>query len=228
MLTSLAMADCLIVIPARLKATRLPDKPLADIHGEPMIVHVWRRAMEADSGPVLVAAAEAEIAEAVRAAGGKAVLTRPDHPPAPTASPRRSQPFDPERRYDAVVNSRAICRPSTRHLMRAAWPLADPGADIGTMAAPITREEERDHPNVVKAVGAPSRTGRTAGRARSISPAPPPRRAKGRTTTISASMPIAARAGALRRPAASAAGAAREAGAAARARGRHAHRRRPR
>src|SRR5499427_9718059 len=68
------------VIPARMASTRLPGKPLADIHGEPMIVHVWRRAMEADIGPVLVAAGEAEIARAVEAAGGKAVLTRPDHP----------------------------------------------------------------------------------------------------------------------------------------------------
>ena len=69
----------IIAIPARLGATRLPNKPLADIHGEPMIVHVWRRAMEADIGPVVVACAEAEIADAVRGAGGRAVLTRPDH-----------------------------------------------------------------------------------------------------------------------------------------------------
>ena len=56
----------IIAIPARLGATRLPGKPLADIHGEPMIVHVWRRAVEADIGPVVVACAEAEIADAVR------------------------------------------------------------------------------------------------------------------------------------------------------------------
>src|SRR3954465_3514078 len=68
------------VIPARMASTRLPGKPLADIHGEPMIVHVWRRAMEAAIGPVLVAGGGAEIARAVAAAGGDAVLTEPDHP----------------------------------------------------------------------------------------------------------------------------------------------------
>ncbi len=69
----------IIAIPARLAATRLPDKPLADIHGAPMIVHVWRRAVAADLGPVVVACAEAAIAEAIEAAGGHAVPTRPDH-----------------------------------------------------------------------------------------------------------------------------------------------------
>ena len=69
----------IVVIPARLAWVRLPDKPLADIHGEPMIVHVWRRAMEAAVGPVLVACGDAPIADAVRKAGGEAVLTRPDH-----------------------------------------------------------------------------------------------------------------------------------------------------
>ncbi len=71
-------ANPIVVIPARMQSTRLPGKPLADIHGEAMIVHVWRRGMEADVGPVVVACAEPEIAEAVEAAGGRAVLTRPD------------------------------------------------------------------------------------------------------------------------------------------------------
>src|SRR3982751_2751708 len=70
----------IIVIPARLASTRLPGKPLADIHGSPMIVHVLRRAVEADIGPLVVSCAEPETAEAVTAAGGTAVLTRPDHP----------------------------------------------------------------------------------------------------------------------------------------------------
>ena len=73
------MAPNLIVIPARLKATRLPDKPLADIAGEPMIVHVWRRAVEAECGPVVVVADDEAICEAVRLAGGEALMTRPDH-----------------------------------------------------------------------------------------------------------------------------------------------------
>ncbi len=64
----------LIVIPARMAATRLPGKPLADIHGMPMIVHVWRRAIAAQAGPVVVACAEREIAAAVERVGGKALL----------------------------------------------------------------------------------------------------------------------------------------------------------
>src|SRR5476649_1569275 len=70
----------LVVIPSRLASTRLPGKPLADIHGEPMIVHVWRRAMEAAIGPVVVACGDAEIAAAIERAGGTAVLTDPGHP----------------------------------------------------------------------------------------------------------------------------------------------------
>ncbi|MFO1176816.1 MAG: NTP transferase domain-containing protein, partial [Paracoccaceae bacterium] len=69
----------IVAIPARMHSTRLPGKPLADIHGVPMIVHVWRRAVEAGVGPVLVAAAEPEIVRAVEQAGGEAVLTSPDH-----------------------------------------------------------------------------------------------------------------------------------------------------
>ncbi len=73
------MASCLIVIPARLKATRLPDKPLADIAGEPMIVHVWRRAVEADCGAVVVATDAEPVRDAILKAGGEALMTRPDH-----------------------------------------------------------------------------------------------------------------------------------------------------
>ena len=73
------MSNCLIVIPARLKATRLPDKPLADIGGEPMIVHVWRRAVEADCGPVVVATDAEAVRDAILNVGGEALMTRPDH-----------------------------------------------------------------------------------------------------------------------------------------------------
>src|SRR6266576_3438831 len=94
----------LVVIPSRLAATRLPGKPLADINGEPMIVHVWRRAIEAAIGPVLVACGEAAIVEAVKAAGGEAVLTRPDHPSGSDRIFEAVQKVDPAGRYDAVVN----------------------------------------------------------------------------------------------------------------------------
>ena len=93
-----------VVVPARLGSTRLPDKPLADIAGGPMIVHVWRRAMEAGVGPVVVAAAEPEIAAAVEKAGGTAVLTDPDLPSGSDRIQQALQRFDPQRSYDAVVN----------------------------------------------------------------------------------------------------------------------------
>jgi len=73
------MSDPIVLIPSRLAATRLPNKPLADIGGEPMIVHVWRRAVEAGIGPVAVATDSSDIAEAVVRAGGQAVMTRTDH-----------------------------------------------------------------------------------------------------------------------------------------------------
>jgi len=64
----------IILIPARLAARRLPGKPLADIAGTAMIIHVWRRAVAAEAGPVVVACGDREIAEIVEAAGGRAGL----------------------------------------------------------------------------------------------------------------------------------------------------------
>jgi 3-deoxy-manno-octulosonate cytidylyltransferase (CMP-KDO synthetase) len=142
----------IIAIPARLGATRLPDKPLADIHGEPMIVHVWRRAMEADIGPVVVACAEAEIADAVRGAGGRAVLTRPDHASGSDRIFEAVAALDPEGRHDAVVNLQGdmptIAAPAIRAVLA---PLAEPRVDIATLVAEITEPDERADPNVTKA-----------------------------------------------------------------------------
>jgi len=154
-----------IVIPARLAATRLSDKPLADIHGEPMIVHVWRRAMEAAIGPVLVAAAEERVAEAVRAAGGVAMLTDPALPSGSDRVYRAVEAFDPDGAHDAVVNLQGDLPTIGREAVRACLaPLEDEAVDIGTLVAEITRPEERDDPNVVKAVvGLPPR--RRIGRA---------------------------------------------------------------
>src|SRR5215217_1103030 len=98
------MSDPLVLIPSRLAATRLPDKPLADIAGEPMIVHVWRRAKEAEIGPVCVAAAEPEIVAAIKAVGGEAVLTRPDHPSGSDRIFEALGKIDPDRRFDVIVN----------------------------------------------------------------------------------------------------------------------------
>ena len=94
----------IVVIPSRLASTRLPGKPLAEIHGKPMIVHVLQRAQAADLGPVLVACAEPEIAAAVTAAGGRAVLTRPDHPSGSDRIWEALGQADPEGRHDVVVN----------------------------------------------------------------------------------------------------------------------------
>jgi 3-deoxy-manno-octulosonate cytidylyltransferase (CMP-KDO synthetase) len=155
----------LVVIPARLSATRLPNKPLADINGTPMIVHVWRRAVEAKVGPVLVAAAEAQIVDLIRAAGGEAVLTRLDHPTGSDRILEAVERFDPDRRFDAVVNIQGdLPTIEPRAVQAALAPLADPGAgeprvDIATIAAEITREEEKSDPNVVKAVVAFTRGG---------------------------------------------------------------------
>src|SRR5690349_18396843 len=93
----------IVAIPARMPSTRLPGKPLADIQGLPMIVQVWKRAMEAKVGPVLVAAAEQEIVDAIEKAGGQAVLTDPNHPTGSDRIAEAVQRADPAGRYDVVV-----------------------------------------------------------------------------------------------------------------------------
>lgn len=143
----------IVVIPARMASTRLPGKPLADILGAPMIVHVMRRALEAGIGPVVVACAEPEIARAVEAAGGTAVLTRPDHPSGSDRIFEALRLIDPEGRHDAVVNVQGDLPTVEPATVRAAFaPLANPAVDIATLVVPITRAEERTDPNVVKAV----------------------------------------------------------------------------
>jgi 3-deoxy-manno-octulosonate cytidylyltransferase (CMP-KDO synthetase) len=143
----------IVVIPARMASTRLPGKPLADILGVPMIVHVLRRAMEAEIGPVVVACAEKEIAQAVEAAGGTAVLTRPDHPSGSDRIFEAVSLIDPDGHYDAVVNVQGDLPTIEPAVVRAAFaPLSDPAVDIATLVVPISREEERTDPNVVKAV----------------------------------------------------------------------------
>ena len=150
--------DPIVVIPARLASTRLADKPLADIHGRPMIVHVWERAAAAGIGPVLVACAEAAIADAVRAAGGDAVLTDPDLPSGSDRVQAALELFDPSGRHDVVVNVQGDLPTIDPAVIRASLaPLAEPAVDIATLAAIIAREDERTNPNVVKAVLAATR-----------------------------------------------------------------------
>jgi 3-deoxy-manno-octulosonate cytidylyltransferase (CMP-KDO synthetase) len=153
--------DVLILIPARMAATRLPGKPLADIAGQPMIVHVLRRAEEAALGPVAVATDSEEIASAVTKAGGRAVMTRADHP---SGSDRIFEALglaDPERRAQTVVNVQGDLPTLDPAALRAALvPLADSAVAIATLAAEIRRPEERSNPNVVKVVGSPVAPGR--------------------------------------------------------------------
>jgi len=141
------------LIPARMASKRLPRKPLAELAGEPMIVHVWRRALEAGIGPVAVAAAEEEIAQAVERAGGVAVLTRPDHASGSDRIYEALERLDPEGRHDVVVNVQGDLPTIEPAVIRAVLaPLAEPAVDIATVAVEIADEAERDDPSVVKVV----------------------------------------------------------------------------
>jgi len=148
----------LVLIPARMAATRLPGKPLLDIGGVPMIVHVLRRALAASIGRVAVATDTPEIAEAVIAHGGEVVMTRADHPSGSDRIHEALQTLDPERRIETVINLQGdfpTIRPEQIGAVLA--PLADPAVDIATLAAEIHTEEESTNPNVVKVVGSPIR-----------------------------------------------------------------------
>ena len=143
----------LVAIPSRLASTRLPDKPLADIAGVPMIVQVWRRAVEADVGPVVVACAEEAIAEAVRAAGGEAVLTDPAHPSGSDRIHEAVDRFDPDRHHDVVINLQGDLPTIEPAAIRLTLDLLEqPGVEISTLAAEIVEDYERREPSVVKAV----------------------------------------------------------------------------
>ena len=150
---SLTALNPIVIIPARMASTRLPGKPLADIAGLPMIVQVLKRAEEANIGPVVVACAEPEIKDAVEQAGGKAVLTDPDHPSGSDRIFEALQSVDPEGKYDAIVNLQGDLPVLDADVVQAAVkPLADSGVDIATLVAEIVEEDEKTNPNVVKAV----------------------------------------------------------------------------
>jgi 3-deoxy-manno-octulosonate cytidylyltransferase (CMP-KDO synthetase) len=145
-----------VLIPARMAATRLPGKPLLDIAGLPMIVHVLRRAEEAKIGRVAVATDTPEIADAVRAAGGEAVMTRASHPSGSDRIHEAMQTLDPSGRAEIVVNLQGDFPTIAPDTIRAALPpLDDPAVDIATLASQIHTEEEDRAPSVVKAVGSP-------------------------------------------------------------------------
>jgi 3-deoxy-manno-octulosonate cytidylyltransferase (CMP-KDO synthetase) len=147
------MANPIVLIPARMNAARLPGKPLADIHGAPMIVHVWRRAREADIGPVWVATDDLRVMEAVVSSGGKAIMTRSDHPSGSDRIFEALGLIDADGVHDVVVNIQGDLPTIEPSAVRACLaPLAERAVDIATLATPITREQEKDDPNVVKIV----------------------------------------------------------------------------
>jgi 3-deoxy-manno-octulosonate cytidylyltransferase (CMP-KDO synthetase) len=150
----------LVLIPARMAASRLPGKPLADVGERPMIVEVARRAVAAGIGRVAVATDADEIAAAVRAAGFEAVMTRADHPSGSDRIFEALGRLDPAGEVEIVVNVQGDLPTIAPQTIRSALiPLADPAVDIATLAAEIARDEERTDPNVVKVVGSPGADG---------------------------------------------------------------------
>jgi 3-deoxy-manno-octulosonate cytidylyltransferase (CMP-KDO synthetase) len=146
----------LVLIPSRMGATRLPGKPLKDIGGVPMIVHVLRRAEAAQIGRVAVATDTPEIAAAVKSHGGLAIMTSPDHPSGSDRIYEAMKILDPEGKVESVVNVQGDLPTIPPHDIRAALMLLDDSkVDIGTLAAEIRREEEHTTPSVVKLVGSP-------------------------------------------------------------------------
>ncbi|MDA9425323.1 MULTISPECIES: 3-deoxy-manno-octulosonate cytidylyltransferase [Bradyrhizobium] len=146
----------LVLIPARMAATRLPGKPLADIAGLPMIVHVLRRAEAAAIGRVAVATDTPEIASVVSAHGGEVVMTRPDHPSGSDRIHEAMQKLDPEGKAEIVINLQGDFPTIAPQTIREVLPpFADPAVDIVTLASEIHTEEEDLAPSVVKAIGSP-------------------------------------------------------------------------
>lgn len=150
----MSSSDTIVVIPARMASTRLPGKPLADIHGKPMIAWVVRLARAAKVGPVLVAAAEAEIAEAARAAGAEAIPTDPELPSGSDRVHAALEAFDPDRRFEIVVNLQGDMPTMRAADVAHAVAVLERGGDIATLVSPSTDPVDRDNPNVVKAIRA--------------------------------------------------------------------------
>jgi len=158
--------NTIVVIPARMASTRLPGKPLADICGLPMIAHVWRRAVEAKVGQVLVAAAENEIAEVVRAHGGDAIVTDPNLPSGSDRVAAALALRDPRGKYEYVLNLQGdlpVIDPLA--IQRCLAGLLNEVVDISTIAAQIADPADVANPNIVKAI-APLNGGREVAFAR--------------------------------------------------------------
>lgn len=142
----------LILIPARLASTRLPDKPLLDICGKPMIVRVWERACHADLGRVVVACGDEAIAQAVQRAGGEVVMTDPDLPSGSDRIFQALQHIDPDEQYQTIINLQGDLPTIESTLIAAVVEALDAGGDMASLVAEIIDQNERTDPNCVKAV----------------------------------------------------------------------------
>jgi len=160
------MPHAIILIPARMASTRLPGKPLADIAGLPMIVHVLRRAAAANIGEAVVATDSEAVMAAVEKSGGRAVMTRSDHVSGSDRIYEALEALDPEHSVELVVNVQGDLPTIAPADIRAALePLADRHVDIATLAGEIKDPSDLTNPNVVKVKGkqvAPGRLHATA------------------------------------------------------------------
>ncbi len=153
-MTKFDESSTIILIPARMASTRLPDKPLADINGVPMIVQVWRRAIEAKAGRVVVATDSPEVMKSVQNHGGEVVLTRSDHVSGSDRIFEALETIDPDKKIKVIINVQGDLPTIEPETIRASLvPLQDPAVDLSTLVAKIAIEEERTNPNVVKMIG---------------------------------------------------------------------------
>ena len=145
--------NTLIIIPARLESTRLPNKPLADIKGLPMVIHVLNKGLESSCGDVIVATSNIEIYDVVRSYGEKAIMTNPDHPSGSDRIFEALNIFDPDKQYKNIVNLQGDLPTIDPYLIKLTFQLIENNqdADISTLGGSINDEDELANPNVVKA-----------------------------------------------------------------------------
>lgn len=141
----------IIIIPARMGAMRLPQKPLADIQGKPMIQHVWERAVQAAIAPVVVATDHQEIADLIQSQGGQAVMTDAVLPSGSDRVYHALEQIDPQGVYDVAINLQGdLPNIDPVTIQKALTPLAHSEFDVATLVAPITDQSEIENPSVVK------------------------------------------------------------------------------
>ncbi|MEH3090526.1 MAG: 3-deoxy-manno-octulosonate cytidylyltransferase [Agrobacterium cavarae] len=146
----------IVLIPARMASTRLPGKPLADINGKPMIVEVALRAREAGAERIVVAVDDERVFDAVKSAGFDVIMTRNDHQSGSDRIYEALQKADPEGRAEFVINVQGDLPTIEPETIRASLlPMDNPEVDIATLTVPITDEDEKTNPSIVKIVGSP-------------------------------------------------------------------------